>query len=204
MLRNEGGYTMMEMVVVMAILGVVVGGIVTLFSAGITADADQTRRYQAQEDARLALNRIRRDVHSSCTISTPSTYNTWMSSVTLYMSSDACVSGTHTVTYCATGTGNRYQLLRAVSTTCTGASQLADFLTTNMVFAYLPPNAHVTSLGTGAAGIVTQDASYSLGRVHVDFRINRNPAKANDAYRLVDDVVVHNGVRACGAGVASC
>lgn len=203
-MRGEGGYSLVELVVVMAILGVVVGGIVTVFTAGINADADQTRRYQAQEDGRLALNKIRRDVHSSCTDSTPATYNTWQSSVTLYMSADACAAGANSITWCATGSGNTYALMRVVGTTCTGGVKMADFLTTNMAFAYLPPNAHVTTVGTGAAGISTIDGSYSLPRLHVDFHINRNPAKPRDEFHAVDDVVFRNGPRACGAGVASC
>lgn len=204
-MRGEGGYTMMEMVVVLAILGVVVGGIVTLFAAGLNADADQTRRYRAQEDGRLALNQVRRDVHSACAVSNPSTYNTWLSTLTLYSSQDSCAAGSHSVSYCTSGSGNVWTLTRVLASTCSGSSTiLTKYLTTNLVFAYLPPNSHVTTLGGGSTGIVTQDGSSTLGRVHVDLQINQQPSKSLDRYHLVDDVVLRNGIRACGVGVASC
>jgi len=205
-LGEEGGYSMMEMLVVMVILGVVVGGIVTMFSAGINADADQNRRFQAQQDGRVALDKLRREIHAGCTIAAPATYNTAMSSVTVYFASDNCVSGTHTVTYCTTGGAPRYALYRIVATTCTGATQkVADYLTGGSIFDYLPPNSHVTTLGggTGSAAITTQDGSSTLPRLHVDLTLNQNSAK-HDAYHLVDDIAFRNGPRACASGVASC
>lgn len=204
--REEGGYSLIEMLVVMTILGVVVGGLVTMFSAGINAAADQNRRFQAQQDGRLALDKMRREIHAGCTIATPSTYNTAVSSITVYFSTDNCVSGTHTVTYCTTGSGSRYTLYRIVATSCTGATQkLADYLTSGTIFDYLPPNSHVTTLGggTGAGAITTQDGSSTLGRLHIDMTLNQN-TRRRDRYHLVDDIAFRNGLRSCSSGVASC
>ena len=89
-LSDDGGYSLIELLVVMALLSVVVGGIVTLFASGLNSEADQNRRFQAQQDGRLALDKLRREVHSACTISTPNTYNTALSSVTIYFPSDNC------------------------------------------------------------------------------------------------------------------
>src|SRR3954466_7314157 len=100
----------------MAILGVILGAIVTLFAAGINADADQNRRYQAQQDAKVALDKMRREGHSACTVSAPATYNTWMSSVTFYYPSDTCGSGTHSITWCTKATGSTWALYRAGAT----------------------------------------------------------------------------------------
>jgi prepilin-type N-terminal cleavage/methylation domain-containing protein len=209
-LDRESGYSMVEMIIVMAILSIVLGAVVTLFTAGINADADQARRFQAQQDARLALDKLRRELHGACTISTPGTYNTPVSSVTIYVSSDGCASGTHSVTWCTTGAGSRYALYRVIATSCTGTTaKFADYLTSANIFDYLPPNSHLvtsTSLGQGMAStqIVTQDASATLPRVHVDLTTNVRPAKPVDAYRMVDDIVLRNGARACATGVASC
>lgn len=206
MLGEEGGYSMMEMLVVLVILGVVVGGIVTMFSAGINADADQNRRFQAQQDGRVALDKLRREIHAGCTISTPATFNTAVSSVTVYFASNNCISGTNTVTYCTTGSGSRYTLYRIVATSCAGATQkVADYLTGANIFDYLPPNSHVATLGggTGAAAITTQDGSSTLPRLHVDMTLNQNSSK-HDGYHLVDDIAFRNGPRACASGVASC
>ena len=114
-LSDDGGYSLIELLVVMALLSVVVGGIVTLFASGLNSEADQNRRFQAQQDGRLALDKLRREVHSACTISTPNTYNTAVSSVTIYFPSDNCASGSHSVTWCTTGASGRFALYRIVS-----------------------------------------------------------------------------------------
>lgn len=209
MIGREGGYTTIELLIVMAILGVVLGGIVALFTAGINADAAQNQRFQSQQDVQLAMTKLRKDVHSACTISAPATYNTPVSSVTFYYASDSCGSGTHSITWCTAGSGSRYALYRIVATTCTSpTAKFADFLTGGAVFDYLPPNAHlVTStslgLGTSTSYIVTQDGSAILPRLHVDLSVLRGSTRGH-TYRLFDDIALRNGARACGAGVASC
>jgi len=207
---GQDGYTLVEMVVVMAILTVVLGGVVSLFTTGIRAASDQNQRVQAQQDSRLALNKLRRDVHGSCAISTPATYNTWASSVTLYSSLDLsldkqCVSGTHTVTWCTVASGSKFTLYRAVATSCAGALRImVTSLTGASIFAYIPPNSHVITVGsgTGASYIGTQDKSYALARLHVDLTVGRSGATRR--YRLVDDIVFLNGPRTCGLAGATC
>jgi prepilin-type N-terminal cleavage/methylation domain-containing protein len=203
---REDGYTLVEMIVVMSILTVVLGGVVTLFTSGIHAASDQNQRVQAQQESRLALNKLRRDVHSGCTISTPATYNTWTSSVTLYSWIDGCASGANTVTWCTSASGSTYVLYRTVATSCTGSLQtMVTSVTAANAFAYVPPNSHVTTIGagTGAASITTQDnISYALPRLHVDLTVKR--AGAKQSYRLVDDIAFRNGPRTCGVGVATC
>jgi prepilin-type N-terminal cleavage/methylation domain-containing protein len=202
---GESGYSLIEMVVVMVILTVVLGGVVSLFTTGIRAASDQNQRLQAQQDGRLALNKLRRDVRSSCTISTPATYNTWGSSVTLYSSLDACGSGSHTVTWCTRASGSKFILYRTEATTCAGSLRI---MVTSVVganpFAYIPPNSHVVTIGsgTGASYIGTQDNSFALPRLHVDFNVRR--AGSTHAYRLVDDIAFRNGPRTCGLAGATC
>jgi prepilin-type N-terminal cleavage/methylation domain-containing protein len=208
-LGGEAGYSLVELVTVMAILGVVIGGIVALFAAGINADASSNRRFQSQQDARVSLDKLRREVHAACTVSAPNSYNSSLSSVTFYFPSDGCGSGTHSVTWCTSGSGTNYSLYRVVATSCTGiTNKYADFITSGSIFTYLPPNSHLvttTSLnqGTSASYIATQDGSSSLPRLHIDMTINRS-AKSNEAFHLVDDMAFRNGPRACNAGVASC
>jgi len=207
-LSDDGGYSLIELLVVMVILSLVVGGIASLFVSGMNSEADQNRRFQAQQDGRLALDKLRREIHAGCTISTPNTYNTAVSSVTIYFSTDNCVSGTHTVTWCTSGGSGRFGLYRIVATSCTGATaKYADYLTSGTIFTYLPPNSHlVTSssvgMGTGASYILTQDGAFSAPRLHVDLTVNRTGA--THSYRLVDDIAFRNGPRTCGAGVATC
>jgi prepilin-type N-terminal cleavage/methylation domain-containing protein len=210
-LGDEGGFSLIELLVVTVILGTVLGGITALFASGINADADQNRRFQAQQSARLTLDKMRREVHAACTVSNPGTYNTWEASITLYFASDSCASGANTVTWCTAQLSSppRYALFRNVGTTCGAANtKWADYLTNPTPFVYLPPNSHVlslASLGAGASGtyIATSDGSSSLPRLHVDMTINLNSSK-HDGYRLYDDIAFRNGPRACGSGVASC
>jgi Tfp pilus assembly protein PilV len=205
----EDGYTTIEMLIVMVILGVVMGGIIAVFVAGISADADSSRRYQDQQDARVSLVRMTREIHAACTVSAPNTYNTWTNSVTFYFPSDTCASGTHSVTWCTKASGSLYALYRGVGTTCTSATvKYADYVTTSNIFVYLPPNSHLiaptaTTLGAGTAGtnIATQDNAYSLPRLHVDFTVDRGSSKKVDRYHLLDDITFRNGPRTCGASV---
>jgi prepilin-type N-terminal cleavage/methylation domain-containing protein len=210
LIRDEGGYSLIELLVVIAILGTVLGAVVTLFAAGINADADQNRRFQAQQDAKVSLDRMRRESHAACTISAPDTYNTWMSSVTFYFPSDTCGTGTHAITWCTKGSGTNYTLYRVAAASCpvSPTTPIARHLTGGNIFAYLPPGSHlVTSadvgLGTGATHIVTQDSSNTSPRLHVDMTVNLKPSNATSRFHLVDDITFRNGPRAC-SGTASC
>ena len=62
-LRRERGYTLVEMLTVMTILGVVMGALGTLFVSATNSEADMNNRFRAQQTARLALDKMRREVH---------------------------------------------------------------------------------------------------------------------------------------------
>ncbi len=65
-LRDEGGVTLIEMIMVLAILGIVLGGVTTVFISGSRAELQVNNRFQAQEASRLAMASIRKDMHSAC------------------------------------------------------------------------------------------------------------------------------------------
>ena len=60
------------MLVVVAILAIVLGGLTTLFVSALTSQVDQPNRVQAQQNARLALDALRREIHCAKAI-TPET-----------------------------------------------------------------------------------------------------------------------------------
>jgi len=62
-LRRAEGYTLVELVVVMAILATVLTPLVGSFATSLRHEADQARREQAYESARLAIQRMRVDIH---------------------------------------------------------------------------------------------------------------------------------------------
>ena len=63
LLRDERGYSLIEMLIVMAILGIVLGALTTVFVSGSNAELNLNRQFQAQQAARLALDKIRVDIH---------------------------------------------------------------------------------------------------------------------------------------------
>ncbi len=62
-LAAEGGYSLSELIIVLAILLIVVGALTQLFVSASTAQVDMTRRFEAQQDMRLALDKLRREIH---------------------------------------------------------------------------------------------------------------------------------------------
>jgi type II secretory pathway pseudopilin PulG len=66
--REEGGYSMLELVMVMAILSAVLGGLTALFLSASTSELSLNNRFQAQLNAALALSKLRTDVHCASSI----------------------------------------------------------------------------------------------------------------------------------------
>ena len=59
----EDGFTLIEMLVVMIVLLAILAPLTGSFVSAQTAQVDQTRRLDAQENARQALDRMRKDIH---------------------------------------------------------------------------------------------------------------------------------------------
>ena len=56
-LRGERGFSLMEMITVMAIMSVVLTGLVSLFVQGSNSQIDLNRRFEAQQTARRPRRR---------------------------------------------------------------------------------------------------------------------------------------------------
>jgi prepilin-type N-terminal cleavage/methylation domain-containing protein len=168
LLGRQSGYSLVELITVMAILGTILGGLTTAFVQGSTAELDANRRVQAQLQATAAFDRLRRDIHCASSASIAST------TITL----SGCAFGD--MSWCAVGSGSRYALYRKSGGSCDSTGKLyADFLTSSSIFAYTAPVADT-----------------SLAKVHVDLQVNVNPTKAVDLFELVDDIVLRNSLRA--------
>ena len=59
---------MLELVMVLAILGTVVGALTTLFVQATNAEFESNRRFQAQQGARIAIDKMRREIHCSSAV----------------------------------------------------------------------------------------------------------------------------------------
>ena len=170
-LRGQSGYTMMELLIVLAILGTVTGAITTLFIRASNAEFDMNRRFQAQQAARVAIDRMRREIHCSNGI-TPAGVS---SSITVSLPAQCpSAGGAQTnVTYDMNQVvaGQRYQLRR-------NNVVVADFSTEQNAFNYAAPVADV-----------------SLGKLTVTLPINTKPADAGKQWKLVADIVLRNTTR---------
>jgi prepilin-type N-terminal cleavage/methylation domain-containing protein len=180
-LREEDGFSLLEMITVMAITSVVLTGLVSLFVQGSTAQLDMNRRFEAQQTARLALDRLRREIHCAKSASTVGGTGE-RASVTLRLAGHckAAVGGVDTdVTWCTSSAGSsRWALYRKVGATCgTTGVKWADYLTASTIFDYQ-----------------TQTAE-QLARLRVRLPVDVDVSDATPAYTLCDVMVLRNSSR---------
>jgi prepilin-type N-terminal cleavage/methylation domain-containing protein len=173
-LRGDRGYSLVEMLTVMVIMSVVFAGITDIFVSGSKAQADQDNRFQAQLATRLALDKIRKDIH--CASDLAAGYTT--SSITLKRPS-GCGGDVSWCTSAVTGYSSRYRLYRQLGSTC-GANgiMVADYLTSGAVF---PQFLHTVGC-------------QCLASLQVDFPVS-NRGSTRDAYELSDTVFLRNSTR---------
>jgi type II secretory pathway pseudopilin PulG len=113
-LAGEDGISLTELLVVVAILGTIIAGLSQLFVGASRSQVDQTNRTGAQQGARLALVKLRREIHCASAVS-PNPNGTWPTrSVTIVLGSlcPTYQSGIASVTWCTVGGGAPYSLWR--------------------------------------------------------------------------------------------
>jgi prepilin-type N-terminal cleavage/methylation domain-containing protein len=182
-LCREGGYSLIEMLTVMVIMGVVMSSLTTVFVTASNSETDMNNRFQAQLTARLALDKIRREIHCA-SVATP---NGTSASVTLTLPS-YCKTGSGSITWCTRNVAtNRYALYRVVGSTCTGGVMWADYLVTSATVS--------TCGGVLCIFNYTAQSTSSLAKLHVDLPVNVRPAKTVERYELVDDIALRNSTR---------
>jgi prepilin-type N-terminal cleavage/methylation domain-containing protein len=171
--RGERGYTLVEMLTVLVIFSTVMSALLVLFVQGTNAELDMNNRFQAQQDARLALDKLRREAHCASAVTVSSA-----SSVTLSLPS-YCPTGNGSVTWCTSSLGSsRYGLFRKTGAACDATGvRWADHLTSANVFSY------------------AAQSPTSLAKLSVDFPVNVKPSRTVDLYELKDDIVLRNSLR---------
>jgi len=182
-LRDERGYSLIEMLTVLVIMGVVMSSLTTVFVQASNSESDMNNRFQAQLASKLALDKMRREVHCA-SVATPTGSS---SSVTITLPS-YCKTGSGSITWCTRSNGtNRYALYRVVGATCTGGIKWAD---------YLVPSS-TASVCSGALCIFnyTAQSTSALAKLSVDLPVNVKPSKTVELYELIDDIVLRNSTR---------
>jgi prepilin-type N-terminal cleavage/methylation domain-containing protein len=178
-LRGESGFSLIEMLTVLVILGIVIGGLTTLLEQGSNAEIDMNYRFQAQQDARVALDRMRRDLHCASVATSSSS-----TSVTF---TDPCASG-RTVSWCVATLNGRQGLFRQTGATAcsTSSDRFADYVKTGSTyFAYQGSN-------TG-----------TLAKLYVCVPVNVKPKRTVDTYALQDAIVLRNSTRTGNASAVT-
>ncbi len=174
--REERGYSLIELLVSMSILGAVMTSVSTMLVSATNSEVDMNRRFQAQTEARLGLDMLRREVH--CAMSVGPTGPS--ASVTLALPTTCPTSGGNTaVTWCTVPNGaNRWGLWRYTGASCSGTGKRwADYLTASSIFIYTPQNTN------------------SLAKLNVRLPVNIKPSEPRFLYNLEDDIVLRNSTR---------
>lgn len=131
-LEREDGITMVELLTVMAILGFVMAGILTVFVGGLNATTNMNERFQAQQNARLALTSMRNDFRAACQVSVP------VGNASATLTNCAADGTTSQITWCAASASGLkpFGLYRQTGGSCAVATGVkrAGSLTTNAVF----------------------------------------------------------------------
>ena len=168
-LGRQGGYTLIELLLVCAILGTVLASLSVLFVSASGSQIDMNRRFRAQQDARVAVDKMRREIHCADQISPAGV----SAAITVRLPAQCPSAGgaLTNVTYDVVGSGQRFQLRR-------NTVVLADFISEQNAFSYTAPV-----------------ASTSLGRLRLTLPINTKPTDVGKEWRLVADIVLRNTTR---------
>ena len=189
-LAAEGGYSLSELIIVLAILLIVVGALTQLFVSASTAQVDMTRRFEAQQDMRLALDKLRREIHCASTVTGAPPTSSIVITLGAYCPTNKTGAdrGCHLVHEGQERQRARpvpgdspYSLWRYSGATCTGPGgrKEADYLTIGQRLRRLSAAARPASLRT----------------LSVDLPVDLTPADAKQRYILKDDIVLRNATR---------
>ena len=165
----ESGYSLVELLQVTVILAVILGGLTTVFVRAMNSEVEMNRRFQAQQEARLAVDKMRREIHCASGVTPSGASN----SITITLPAQCPTAGGSPVAVVydtlLVSTG-RYQLRR-------GGVRIADYITQATVFNYTPP------------------ATGKLGSLRVELPVNLKPTETGKTWHLLGDIVLRNTTR---------
>lgn len=176
LLHEQQGYSLIELITAMGILGVVMSSLTVVMVSATSAEIRMNKEFQAQTQARTALDRFRREGHSACRADPAGP----TSAITLtFLTAGVCpTSGGRQVSWCTIANGSsRYGLYRAAGPTCDATGvQVADYVTVANAFNY-------------------QTTSQARPKIAISLPVNPDPSKPTGTYTLDGDVVLRNASR---------
>ena len=215
-LRREDGYTLIELLTVLIILGTILSALVGSFVTGMNHEVDQTRREQAYANARLAIQRMRVDLHCATGLTSYDQNAYGGFTMTLAEANDQGTgwcsgvipagSGSSGVQWCTIpypGSTTRFRLFRylegaAICNGAGGSTFEVDYLAATP--GVWPTNSMVAPTPASWVGNVwpTPSAcpSGSLPTVAVDLNVAVDPVKyPKERYELRDAIALRNANR---------
>ena len=164
------------------------GGYSLVFVSASNGELDMNRRFQGQQNARLAMDKLRAEIH--CATSVSPTGGSTAIAITIPA---ACPTsgGFTTIRWCvlqpAGAMAGHSALYRSTAATCTTANGVkwADYLTSPFVFTYTP------------------QSSQSLGKLAVALTLNLRRSGSVGIFKLQDNIVLRNSTRTCISGSPS-
>ena len=194
-LSSQAGYTLLEMLIVMALLAIIMAALATGFVSATRAEGDQITRASDQESAREVLERMRRDIHCANAAQAQPTLDSFGNptgtgyTLQLSVGQNQCAGVTslsNGVQWCTVSVGGsttRYQVFRTISGTCNAASALFEV-------------DYITNYGTITGGNIWSVTPCSTGRlqaVTVNMPVNQYPVtKPGNTYDLTDSIAMRN------------
>jgi prepilin-type N-terminal cleavage/methylation domain-containing protein len=162
----ERGYTLVELLQVTVILGVVLTGLTVLFVQASNAELQMNKRFEAQQAARVAVDKMRREIR--CAKAVTPVGNSAAITVTIPAQCPTSGGSEVNIVYdTVLVSAERYRLRRA-------GVMITDYVRIQNVFTYTAPS------------------TSSLGSLRVDLPINIQPPGAGSNWELVADMVLRN------------
>jgi prepilin-type N-terminal cleavage/methylation domain-containing protein len=203
-LHGEQGVTLVELLVVMVVLSVIMLGLTTAMVSGTSSEVAVAQRQQAQQNARVALERMRVDIHCASAVSVPQENDGGGFTLTMTETKGICPSVTQLpsgVQWCTIPVGastTHFQLFRETSGDCDGADTtlVVDYVTAPS--AGWPTNANVPAPASWAGNLwPTALTCYTgtLPTLAIDLAINPDPVgHASQTYELKDAIAPRNSL----------
>ena len=188
-LRSAAGFSLIELLVVMVVLSIILGTLTASFSSAFAGEGRAFAQATAEENARMALNRIRLDIHCSTGASAPFANANEGWTITFEenntdTANPQCAGlklapGSDSVQWCTIKFENRWRLHREDGLDdCDGAGSafMVDYL--------VKANPWEDALDLCGGGRAEARS--------VRFYVNVTPNKPNNGYKLYDEIALRN------------
>jgi type II secretory pathway pseudopilin PulG len=222
-LGREDGYALIELITVMVILGTILTALVGSFVTGMNQEVDQTRREQAYANTRIALQRMRVDIHCSSGLTSVDQNPYGGFTLTLVEAGDGAAGncpgvvptgdtsvGVQWCTVAYTASTTRFVLYRFLGTDASDCGAASASSTFQVDYIAVPPggwpqNTQTTTPPTSWVGNVWPSGTScldgtapvgGLSTVAVDLSVALDPVKyPKENYELRDAIALRNANR---------